>query len=374
MFKDIKIDSKEYPETNESIQILSRLAGDNKLQAPIPKGQNLYSLYENRAYKATVTGLGNAMIQPTQYFQLDNIPMFNGAYLILGVEHNITPNKMTTTFAGTKILRFPIPRVTNPAAIFGFEGGDSEFTSFSDMSISDFVTGSQATFMSKVRIDELDSVYGIDISRYQKTLDIQKAVSNSSADEPELKFAMIKISQNTWNDSAAMNNIQKARDAGLKIAYYHFGEPYTGNDPATNATSQATFFVESIDRLKIGDPDFPLALDFENNDVQKTKWSTVKTKNDLWINTFRQVVENAGYELMIYGNKGAFESYTSNNFGDLPLWHAQYPNDPEMSNPKIASGWDNWSIWQFSSQGRLNGYNGNVDINAMRKVYYEKYT
>jgi len=82
MFKDIKIDSKEYPETNESIQILSRISGDNKLQAPIPKGQNLYNLYENRAYKATVSGLGNAMIQPTQYFQLDNIPMFNGAYLI----------------------------------------------------------------------------------------------------------------------------------------------------------------------------------------------------------------------------------------------------------------------------------------------------
>jgi hypothetical protein len=46
MFTNIKIDSKEYPETNESIQILSRLAGDKKQDAPIPKGQNLYNLYE----------------------------------------------------------------------------------------------------------------------------------------------------------------------------------------------------------------------------------------------------------------------------------------------------------------------------------------
>lgn len=128
MFYDIKIDSKEYPETNESIQILSQLAGDNGPQAPIPKGQNLYSIYENRAYKATVIGLGNAMIQPTQYFQLENIPLFDGAYVVLTVEHNIVANKMTTKFSGTKLLKYPMPRVLNPAAIIGFEGGVSDET------------------------------------------------------------------------------------------------------------------------------------------------------------------------------------------------------------------------------------------------------
>ena len=120
MFTDIKIDSKEYPETNESIQILSRLAGDNNPDAPVPKGQNLYNLYENRSYKATITGFGNAMIQPTQYFQLENIPLFNGAYIILTVEHNITANKMTTSFSGTKLLKYPVPRVLNPMAFTNY--------------------------------------------------------------------------------------------------------------------------------------------------------------------------------------------------------------------------------------------------------------
>lgn len=125
MFSDIKIDSKEYPETNESIRILSRLVGDDSEVQPIPKGQNLYSLYENRSYKATVTSLGNVMIQPTQYFQLENVPLFNGAYVILSVEHTITPNKMMTSFTGTKVLKYPIPRVTSPVA----------FTKFSDISM-----------------------------------------------------------------------------------------------------------------------------------------------------------------------------------------------------------------------------------------------
>jgi hypothetical protein len=161
MFTDIKIDSKEYPETNESIQILARLAGDNKVQSPIPKGQNLFSVYENRAYRATITGLGNAMIQPTQYFQLENVPLFSGAYLILTVEHTIEGNKMITSFSGTKILRYPVPRVLNAAAVMGFEGGDSDQTSPSQMSAGDITKGLGAGFNENVT--KYNSMYTFNI-------------------------------------------------------------------------------------------------------------------------------------------------------------------------------------------------------------------
>lgn len=122
MFTGIKIDSKEYPETNESLQILAKIAGDNTVQAPVAVGQNLFNLYENRAYKATVMSLGNAMIQPMQYFQLENIPIFNGVYIILGVEHNISDNNMTTQFNGVKILKYPVPRILDAYTLFGYTG------------------------------------------------------------------------------------------------------------------------------------------------------------------------------------------------------------------------------------------------------------
>jgi hypothetical protein len=64
------------------------------------------------------------MIQPTQYFQLSNIPMFSGAYMILSVEHNIQPNNMTTSFSGVKIHKYPMPRVKNPASIVGVDYKD----------------------------------------------------------------------------------------------------------------------------------------------------------------------------------------------------------------------------------------------------------
>lgn len=377
MFTDVKIDSKEYPETNESIQILSRIAGDNKLQAPIPKGQNLYNLYENRAYQATITGLGNAMIQPTQYFQLENVPIFNGAYIILNVEHNLVPNKMTTSFSGVKILRYPVPRITNPAAVFGFDGGSSENTMRNSSTGEIIRQSQQAIIMSQQRLDELDSVFGVDVSRWQTKVDWNKLANNPNSNEPSVKFAFIKLSQDNFNDKKAVSHATGAKNAGLKIAYYHYAQQYNGDDIVGNATAQANFFVNSIDKLNLPEPDFPLVLDIEDNEPKGDLWGVVKSKNDLWINTFISVLKDKGYDTILYGNRNFFDTKTSGNFGNIPLWHAQYPKEPEMTNPTVAKAWQkngqqNWTVWQFSSQGRLYGYNGDIDINAMKKKYFNK--
>ncbi len=162
MFSNIKIDSKEYPETNESIKILSRLAGDNKLQAPTPKGQNLYNLYENRSYKATITGFGNMMLQPTQYFQIENIPLFNGAYITLAVEHNIEPNKMTTNITGTKILKYPVPRVLEASSILGFLGGNTDDTNANQSSVNNITLAPNGD-TTKIPQTQYNSLYNFKI-------------------------------------------------------------------------------------------------------------------------------------------------------------------------------------------------------------------
>jgi len=375
MFTDIKIDSKEYPETNESIQILSRLAGDNKLNAPVPKGQNLYNLYENRAYRATITTMGNAMIQPTQYFQLENVPIFNGAYIILTVEHNIEPNRMMTNFSGVKILRYPVPRVTSPMAIMGFGGGDSEYTNTADMSSNENVKGTHATVISQARVDELKSVFGIDVSHHQEVIDWNTIINNPDPNEAKVKFAFIKLTQGTnIIDPKAKTNAVNAKNAGLKITYYHFGEPYTGQDVVNNAQEQASYFINTIATKNLPEPDFPLILDFENNDSAHTSWSINKTNNDLWINTFIAELKKSNYNTILYANKSIIEEKTNNNFGDVPLWFAypiETPNSPEMTNPiNPPSGWKDWIAWQFSWQGRPYGHSINTDLNVMKEDYF----
>jgi GH25 family lysozyme M1 (1,4-beta-N-acetylmuramidase) len=377
MFTDIKIDSKEYPETNESIQILARLAGDNKIQSPIPKGQNLFTLYENRAYKATITGLGNAMIQPTQYFQLENVPLFSGAYIILTVEHTIEGNRMMTSFGGTKILRYPVPRVLNPAAIMGFEGGDSDSTSPTNMSAGDITKGIEAITISQKRLDDLNSVYGIDVSYAQGQYSWTQAVSNTNPDYRTPKFAIIKVSQGTGTtDTQGTLNSIGAKKVGLKIAYYHYAQQFLGGTDAEaikDATAQATHFVNVVQKLQ-NKPDFPLILDMEDYDDDKknihTHWSLSKSTNDLWINTFLSVLKSKGYNnTILYGNNSFYTLKTSNNFGSQPLWHAAYPtapkNSPEWNAPIIAKGWNDWKIWQFSSS------NNKLDLNMMRKDFFD---
>jgi hypothetical protein len=126
MFKSIELNTNEHKETNESLSILSEIAQDQSAASPVPKGQNLYSTYEQRSYNCNVQGFGNALIQPTQYFILENVPMFNGAYLILKVEHNIVPNTMKTSFMGVRIRSNPNPLVTDFATSTGVKAGDSD--------------------------------------------------------------------------------------------------------------------------------------------------------------------------------------------------------------------------------------------------------
>ena len=42
----------------------------------------LYNFYKMRSYECQIESLGNAMIQPTMYFNLRHVPMFNGPYMI----------------------------------------------------------------------------------------------------------------------------------------------------------------------------------------------------------------------------------------------------------------------------------------------------
>jgi len=125
-FTNIKLDTSTHQETNESLQILSKIAQDNSSKVPIGKAQNLFETYENRSYSCTVSMLGNVMIQPTQYFQLENIPMFSGGYLILSVTHNIKPNFMETTFQGVRIPKYPVPFVTEFATAVGIQGSTAD--------------------------------------------------------------------------------------------------------------------------------------------------------------------------------------------------------------------------------------------------------
>lgn len=98
-------------------------------------GQDIYSIYSNRSYDCRVDMMGCANIMPMMYFQLNNLPMFKGAYMIMSVEHNIQNNMMTTSFVGQRQSKYLTPL---DAEIFNVAG-------LSDIVSSGEFTNSNAT-------------------------------------------------------------------------------------------------------------------------------------------------------------------------------------------------------------------------------------
>lgn len=72
---------------------------------------SLWNFYKKRSYQCKVQCLGNAMIQPTMYFNLRYVPMFYGPYYIMDVKHSITPGKFETTFTGIRQQIFALPKL-----------------------------------------------------------------------------------------------------------------------------------------------------------------------------------------------------------------------------------------------------------------------
>lgn len=73
-------------------------------------GQDLFTVYSNNSYSCSVTMLGNASIQPLMYFQLFNVPLFHGAYVIQHVTHHISQGNMETKFTGVRVNKVQSPK------------------------------------------------------------------------------------------------------------------------------------------------------------------------------------------------------------------------------------------------------------------------
>ena len=113
-FKKVTVNMDKPQVTEYSIgatlDIANHYGENQKVQTFV--GQDLYKVYSNYSYTCTVEMMGNAMITPLMYFQLNNIPMFRGAYMVIKVEHSISQGNMTTIFTGVRMSKNKIPYVT----------------------------------------------------------------------------------------------------------------------------------------------------------------------------------------------------------------------------------------------------------------------
>ena len=67
--------------------------------------------------------MGNMQITPLMYFQLNNVPLWKGAYTIIKVTHEITAGNINTNFEGVRINRYAIP-FADSSVVTLMEGGE----------------------------------------------------------------------------------------------------------------------------------------------------------------------------------------------------------------------------------------------------------
>ena len=97
--------------TSEAINTQLNMVDQASGRSIATQNNSLYNLYKNRSYKSSVTSLGNALIQPTMYFNVRHVPMFNGPYMITSVSHSIQPGSFQTTFDGIRQGIFDLPAI-----------------------------------------------------------------------------------------------------------------------------------------------------------------------------------------------------------------------------------------------------------------------
>ena len=111
IFKSFQVDQSAGKATAEGMEILNQMANQGGGRKGSTQSTSLYNLYKNRSYGCQITMMGNAMIQPTMYFNLRHVPMFSGPYMILSVNHNISPGNFDTIIEGVRQPIASLPKI-----------------------------------------------------------------------------------------------------------------------------------------------------------------------------------------------------------------------------------------------------------------------
>jgi hypothetical protein len=111
IFSSIQLDQNPAAATTESNKVIADMANAAAGRRTNTQSVSLYNLYKNRSYECRVESMGNAMIQPTMYFNLRYVPMFRGPYMIQSVEHSIDAGQFRTFFTGIRMPLYSLPLI-----------------------------------------------------------------------------------------------------------------------------------------------------------------------------------------------------------------------------------------------------------------------
>ena len=214
-----------------------------------------------------------------------------------------------------------------------------------------------STYTHADKYDDCIVVNGVDVSVYQKTTDWKKAKADG------IDFAIIRVggrgygaAGNMYADDYFKKNIEGAKAAGLMVGIYFFSQAIN----ELEAVAEANYALELLGDY---DLDLPVFMDYEfsgGSAGRLTKAKLSKTKATNIARTFCETIENnSDHKAGIYANR----TFLLNTIDGKQLaqsymiWLAQYYT--------VATYYNDYQIWQYASNGKVDGNSARNDMNFM---------
>lgn len=188
---------------------------------------------------------------------------------------------------------------------------------------------------------------GIDVSEHQGRID-WNAVKASGID-----FAILRVGFGapSWDgrvDYQFNRNISECERLGIPYGVYIYSYAFDNQQAADEASMV-------INCLSGHNPRLPVYYDLEDNSIIANGRQTgIASRAQVFCNR----ISAAGYEPGIYANLNWFNNILTDSVfksSSWDHWIAQYNSQCDYTG--------NYSFWQYKSNGKVLGINGNVDMN-----------
>lgn len=191
---------------------------------------------------------------------------------------------------------------------------------------------------------------GIDVSKHQGHIDWKQVKADG------IEFAILRVGYGndivSQDDQLFIENADTCTRLGIPFGVYLYSYAATVGEARSEA--------EHVLRLIRGcDLSYPVYYDLED---EKTTGTCSNAQIEEIASCFASVIEAAGYKVGIYASKYWWTTkLTGAIYSRWERWVAQYNSECTYSG--------DYGMWQYGSDGRVNGISGRVDVNICYKNY-----
>lgn len=205
--------------------------------------------------------------------------------------------------------------------------------------------------------------FGIDVSKWQGTINFDKLTASKKIDFMIAKSGEYWESKKAFQlDSQFERNYSEAKKRKIPFGTYLYSYATSIEKARTEANELVSYLKKTGKTFEL-----PIFFDIEDN----TQNSLSKQDKTNICKAFGEIVQNAGYKVGIYSSK--YWLMNQIDLAQIPssydIWVASYgTNNGSVPASKYEFA-GNHDIWQYTSTGRIDGINGNVDFNISYKKY-----